>query len=82
MDITNNKYIRTSHIILSLTTCLKKNGTAKHTPEFINGFKTCKSILMNNFLYQHPYLDNKNALIGTTNNLKEMRRNRSKQNPI
>lgn len=49
------KFIRNfAHLTKPLTNCLKKNHSVKHTPEFVNSFELCKSILMNDPILQHP----------------------------
>ena len=35
-----------------LTSCLKKNATVKHTPEFLNCFENCKKLLINDPIFQ------------------------------
>lgn len=37
-----------------LTKCLKKGMKIEHTPEFVNCFETCRKILMNDPILQHP----------------------------
>lgn len=37
-----------------LTNCLKKNNKVEHTLEFTQSFETCKNILMNDPILQHP----------------------------
>lgn len=37
-----------------MTTCLKKNSSAKHSPEFVNAFHMCKNLLINSPILQYP----------------------------
>lgn len=37
-----------------MTRCLKKDSKIEHTPEFVNCFETCKTILMNDPILQYP----------------------------
>ena len=49
------KFIKNfAHITKPLTNCLKKNKKVEHTPQFVQSFESCKTMLMNDPVLQHP----------------------------